>query len=107
MMEQITQEQMKARLETMVAANELWSHTFENANRDRAELLMTKLAEYLNLLFVGESNADVMITLISSLASFGWELAERSDVPPEVMICTLQLGLQHGLLSFSEATERE
>ncbi len=85
----------------------LWSQTAEYANVDRCLEITEKLHDWTNKLFMGEVNADVLFSMVAFMSEWCMATARETDTNPQMLICTVTLGLQQGLANYLEAQDLE
>lgn len=81
----------------------LWAQTADHAKEDRCLEMSDKLHDWSNKLFMGETNADALFTMVAFVSEWCMAAARETDTDPQMLVCTVQLGLQQGLEQYIES----
>jgi hypothetical protein len=88
-------------------AFQLWAQTADHANPDRCLEMTDMLHDWTNKLFMGESNADALFSIVAFISEWCMATARETNTNPQMLVCTVTLGLQQGLAHYLEAQDAD
>lgn len=83
----------------------LWSQTADHAKEDRCLEMTEKLHDWSNKLFMGETNADALFTMVAFVSEWCMAASRDTDTNPQMLVCAVTLGLQQGLAQYLESQD--
>jgi hypothetical protein len=86
-------------------AFQLWAQTADYANEARCLEITEKLHDWTNKLFMGETNADALFSIVAFISEWCMATSRETDTNPQILVCTVTLGLQQGLAQYMVAQD--